>query len=465
MSIKMRKALYCLCLFCLLAGSGQADIVNDLLKRHKQTKTVFSILAVNADSGRIRYQLDPDKPMIPASNMKVVTSAAALHYLGDNYTFDTKVGILGKDLIIVGGGDPLLADPKHDSYPCEATDAVMDQILSVLRKTEIAEIDNIIVDSTFFDNNRVHASWPKDQLNQWYACEVDGLNFYNNCIHLQVTRSGNSAVLSMTPPNNYIHLVNQLKLISKGSSAVGAYRNSVPNKLFVRGNLNQQAGFDIAIENPAGLFASILRDKLKASGIAVRGQLLQKYIKHDSKIRYLIIFQTPIADVLKRCNTNSLGLAAECLVKTISAENSKDRINGKWTHGQTLISRYLDSIKVSREHYVLDDGSGLSRNNRLTTTCLVTILMDMYKSENADIFMNSLAVGGKDGTIGKYFGQTPYQGRILGKTGYIKRVHSFSGVCKTPKGDIIFSILTEKGGSYTRKCINDITKAIFDGRL
>jgi len=321
------------------------------------------------------------------------------------------------------------------------------------------------VDTSFFDNNRVHPSWSKDELNKWYACEVSGLNFYDNCIHLETARKGNRAVLTMTPANSYVHLVNQLKLISRGSSAVGAYRNSTPNKFLVKGNLNQKAGFDVAIENPAGFFTSVLNDKLKASGVSVRGQLLQKYIKQESGIRYLVIFKTPIADVLKRCNTDSLGLTAECLVKTISAENTQGRINGEWEHGLKLISRYLDSLKVPKEQYILDDGSGLSRKNRLTATVLVAVLKDMCKSENQDVFMSSLAVGGESGTIKKYFHQAPYNGNIIGKTGYIRGVRSFSGICKTPKGDILFSILTENGNGFTRKCINDIALAIYDGKL
>jgi D-alanyl-D-alanine carboxypeptidase/D-alanyl-D-alanine-endopeptidase (penicillin-binding protein 4) len=305
MFIKMKKTLllYFLCLICVFSPAGTVD---DLFNKHKQTRAVFSILAVDARSGRTIYQLNPNKPMIPASNMKLVTSSAAMHYLGAAYSFETKIGLLGNDLVIVGGGDPLLGDPKRDSYPCQAAEALMNKIIEVLQKAGISDIGDIIVDTSFFDSNRVHPSWPRDQLNQWYACEVSGLNFYDNCVHIDTTRKGNRAVLTMTPANSYIHLVDQLKLISKGSSAVGAYRNSTPNKLLIKGKLNQKAGFDVAIENPAGLFASVLNDKLKASGISVKGQLLQKYVKRDSGIRYLVIFKTPIADVLKRCNTDSL---------------------------------------------------------------------------------------------------------------------------------------------------------------
>jgi len=449
----------------LLAGTGRAETLRAILDRNKQTNTEIGIYAVQADSGRVVYRLNSSTPMIPASNMKLVTTAAAMHFLGSTYTFDTKVGLLGKDLVIVGGGDPLLGDPKNDSQPAQAANALMAQIVDVLRKSGIDAVENIIVDTSFFDDTRVHPAWPADQLNQWYACEVAGLNFYDNCVHLQVTRSGNSAVFSMTPENTYLQLLNQLQLISSGSSAVGAYRNSTPNKLSIKGKLNQEAGFDVAIENPAGLFASVLYDKLKAAGISVQGQVFQKYVKNDANLRYLMIIKTPMANVLKRSNTDSLGLAAECLVKTISAENNPDRINGQWPHGLKLVSGYLNSLNIPNGHYVLDDGSGLSRNNRLSTECLVAVLKDMYNSKDAEMFMASLAVGGEDGTIEKYFQQAPYKGNIIGKTGYISGVRAFSGICKTPNGNIIFSILTEKGNGYTRQCINEITKAIFDGNL
>ena len=341
----------------------------------------------------------------------------------------------------------------------------MNMITRTIQKTGISKVENIIIDTSFFDDNRVHPSWPREQLNQWYACEVSGLNFYDNCIHLEIARQGGRAAFAMTPANHYVRLVNQLKLISRGSSAIGAYRTSTPNKLVVRGNLNQKAGFDIAIENPAGLFASILSDKLRAAGISVEGKILQTCVRQDSRIRYLIIFKTPIAGVLRRCNADSLGLAAECLLKTISAENTPGRVNGRWEHGFKLISHYLRSLDISKDHYTLDDGSGLSPKNRLTATILTTVIMDRYKSEDAEVFIQSLAVGGKSGTIEKYFRRSPYQGNIIGKTGYISGVRTFSGICRKPKGDIIFSILTEKGNGSTRKCINAIAQAIYDGTL
>lgn len=78
------------------------------------------------------------------------------------------------------------------------------------------------------------------------------------------------------------------------------------------------------------------------------------------------------------------------------------------------------------------------------------------------MYKNSLAIGGIDGTIAKYFKENKYRGKIFGKTGYIEGVKSFSGVCTTKEGDYIFSILANNPNGQTREAINNIVKAIID---
>jgi serine-type D-Ala-D-Ala carboxypeptidase/endopeptidase (penicillin-binding protein 4) len=464
MKIQLRYPYYAL-LVCLLATFGQAESFQNLLKKHKQTSARFSIYAVDAATGTVLNRVNSTEPRIPASNMKLISSSAAVHYLGGDYTFKTVAAMLGGDLVVIGSGDPLLADPKQAASAAEASDKVMSRIVTAVKEAGLTEIDNIVIDTSVFDTNRVHPSWPVEQLNQWYACEVSGLNFSMNCVRITATRRGNAALLEMEPGNHYVQLINQLKLVSQNDSAIGAYRSSTPNKLLVKGRLNKQAGFDVAIENPAGLFASVLCDSLRNAGIAVRGQLLMKYVKADPSLKPLTVIETPLKDVLKRCNADSLNMAAECLVKIISAEHTAGKINGEWVHGLKMAGDYLRSLGIGDDQFVLDDGSGLSRNNRLTTEVLVAVLKDMYKGPHSQTFFDSLAVGGVEGTAARFFSEAPYKGNILGKTGYIAGVRSFSGLCRTPRGDILFSILTEGGNSTTRTCINDITREIFDGTL
>lgn len=447
-----------------LTTAARAESIASILNRSHQQKAAYAISIIKADSGEPVYTRNARRPMIPASNMKVVSSAAALHYLGPDYTFKTQIGLLGEDLVVIGGGDPLLGDPELDRACGRTPGWVLDRAAQAVKEAGVTRINDILLDDTFFDSQRVHPHWPADQLNRWYACEVGGINYYANCVHFTLRREGGRAAIDLEPKTDYLVLNNKVSLISSGSSGVGAYRTAKPNHLLVSGKLNTSAGFETAIENPSGFFGFLVYERLAAEGIAVEGRLVQKYVKKEPGIRVLLTLETPLRDVMNRCNQDSLGLAAEALVKTISAENTQGQINGEWAHGHELIKRYLLSQGVAAEEFVLDDGSGLSRENRLSAHALVSVLHAVYKGPHWAFYESTLAKGG-EGTLSRYFREEQYQGRIFGKTGYIDGVRSFSGICKTDRGDYLFSILTEGGNGYTRTAINDIAKAICDGQF
>ena len=442
--------------------TAKAESIQSILARSSQKKAEFAICVMDA-SGQVVYSHQADRTMIPASNMKLVTSAAALHYLGPEYRFETKIGLLGDDLVVIGGGDPLLGDPELDREYDRKSGWVLDQIVNAVKQAGVRSVRDIILDDSFFDSNRVHPHWPADQLNRWYACEVSGINYYANCVHFSLRRGSQSAIIHLEPQTDYLTLKNQVRLIHKGSSGVGAYRNGRPNHLLVKGKLNQQAGFETAIENPSAFFGYLIYERLAAEGIEVKGRMVQKYVKQNPDIRMLLTLATPIQDIFNRCNQDSLSLAAESLVKTISAENTQGRINGEWPHGLKLVERFLLSLGVPADQFRLDDGSGLSRENRLSPNTLVRVLHAVYASKHWDFYESTLACGGEDGTLRRYFREQEYKGNIIGKTGYIAGVRSFSGVCHTDRGDFLFSILTEGGNGYTRGAINDIAKAICEG--
>ena len=93
------------------------------------------------------------------------------------------------------------------------------------------------------------------------------------------------------------------------------------------------------------------------------------------------------------------------------------------------------------------------------------MLSDIYHGKNWEFYRSTLAVGGEDGTIAKYFREEKYGGKIRGKTGYINGVKSFSGVCHTDGGDYLFSILANNAYNLHRSTINDIAEAIVDSEL
>ncbi|MHC4462744.1 MAG: D-alanyl-D-alanine carboxypeptidase/D-alanyl-D-alanine endopeptidase, partial [Planctomycetota bacterium] len=441
----MKKLLVAALFTICLGGLAKADLakrINGIISQPSQKKVQFSIHIVKADTGRSVYSHNAGKTLVPASNMKIITTAAALKYLGPNYEYKTTVGLRDDTLIVMGGGDPLLGDKVTDAKYGRKDGWIFQDIIAKLKRKRIRTVRDIIVDSSIFDDQRVHPNWPKKELNRWYACEVSGLNFNGNCIEITAKNTGGKVAVSVKPKTGFVKLINKVKPISKGSSTVGSYRQKKPNTIEVNGKCRKQAGpFAVAIERPAAFFGFLLAENLAKAGIKANGQLIEKTVGDDRKIRVLAEYNTPIADCLARCNKNSLGLAAEALLKTIGAYGKPGAKNGSWAGGQQLISRYLLALGINRGQFHIDDGSGLSRQNKLSANAITKVLSDVYKSRHWKLYKRSLAVGGVDGTVAKYFKEQQYKGKISAKTGYMSGIRAFSGVCSTEEGDYIFSIL------------------------
>jgi len=460
----MKKLFLIIVFIASFLNVTQANLtkeVNGIIRRSSQRKVQFSIHIVKADSGETVYSHNAIRTIVPASNMKIIVTAAALKFLGAGYDYKTKVGLLGNTLVIIGSGDPLFGDKVTDAKYSRKKYWILEDIASALKHHNISVINDIVVDSSIFDDQRVHPSWPKAELNRWYACEVSGLNFNDNCIEVVAKNNAGKVTVFIEPQTNYVQVINKVKPVSSGST-IGSYRNRKPNKITVFGKCKKQAGpFDVAIERPAVFFGFLLAEYLYKEGINATGRIVEKPVTDDN-VTVLAEYRTPIADCLARCNKDSLGLAAEALLKTIAAESNPERKNGSWAMGQKVISRYLLELGIDSGQFYIDDASGLSEKNRFSANAITTVLLSVYKSDNWQLYKDSLAVGGLDGTIAKYFKEQKYKGKIFGKTGYISSVKSFSGVCSTEQGDYIFSILANNANGKTRDAINDIAQAIID---
>ena len=451
-----------LCACSSLAFGDLGSSVKSVVKSKDCLKAKFAIKIIKADTGKTVYSMNEHKPMIPASNMKVISTSAGLAYLGKEYKFTTKAGMLGKDLVIIGGGDPLLGDAEADDKRGRTGGWVFDDIVVSVKGKGIGVVDDIVVDSGYFDNVRVNPDWPKEQLNQPYACEVCGLNYNQNCLKLTIQRTDGGSIVIVEPSTQYLQFINNIRLVDSGNSAIGAYRNKAPNLLTLKGKLVKEAGFHIAIENPAVMFGFMLKEHLQGAGITVEGDIVEKQVRANGNIDVFWTHETPIYDVLTRCNKDSFNLAAECLIKTISAEYTAGKVQGQWEHGFELVGKYLENLGIDDDEFGLDDGCGLSRNNKISPNAIVTVIKSIYDSSCWEDYKKTLAVGGVDGTVYKYFRDEKYKGKVFGKTGYINGVRTFSGVCTASDGDYIFSILTAGGNARVRRGINDIVEAVID---
>ena len=459
----MKKYVFFLVVLLLHTGciASLQEKITQIISRKDQANVKFGIIIIEPRSGERVFEYSENLPLVPASNMKLVTSFAALKFLGPQFEFVTVAAISGKNLVIIGSGDPLLGLIDENDLDSNNPAGFISDIVGALKEKNITEIKDVIIDSSVFDDVRVHPNWPKEQLNRPYACEISGLNYNANCIKISAFQKDGQIELVTKPETSYLKLLNKIQPVSKGDSAIGSYRTDKENVIIVHGKYRQAASFDVAIERPLAFFGALLTESLDKAGIKTSGRLTVTSVNPE-KLQILAEHRTGITEVLKQCNKDSFQLAAESLFKTLGARLITGGKAGSWQGGQKVLTDYLTSLGADEEWFYIDDGSGLSGQNKLTAGLIARVLADAYSSDLWPVFKDTLAAGGVDGTLKKYFYQSKYRGKIFAKTGYINSVRALSGVCTTERGEYLFSILANDANYKTKEAIFDIVKAIID---
>lgn len=471
-TVRARRSLVLALVFAGLvprfAGAQAADDlarrVNGILSAAGLKRVQFSVSIIRAATGETVYEKNPSFPLMPASNMKVITSAAALETLGRDFSFSTRAGLCGDRLVIIGSGDPLLGywdkDPRHGGF---RSPEFIPNIVLRLKGMGVETVSDIILDTSIFDGRRVCPTWPRDQLRQKYACEVGGLNYNGNCVDISAVNRGGRVVLLLDPPTDYIRLINSVSAGPDRRSWFSVEPSGSACDLLVQGNCRTQAGpYSVAVENPALFFGSLVRAAVRRAGIAVTGQVLEGASPQDCALQLVAEHRTSIADCLRQMNKNSLGLAAEALFKTLGALSEPGGKLGSWEDGQKAVTEYLRGMGIDDAEFAIADGSGLSRENRLSARTLTRVLTHLSSLPDWEFYRSSLAVGGFDGTIESHFWEPQYRGRVQAKSGYITGVRALSGIARTQTGEYIFSFIANQAGGGARTAIDNAVKAILD---
>jgi len=384
--------------------------------------------------------------------------------LGADYKFSTKVFFHNGSLVVKGSGDPLLGDLVTLEKYKRPFGWEFDEIVNAVKAGQIMEIKDVIVDSTVFDDQLVHPSWPADQLNRDYAPQVCGINYNGNYIEISAYPSGGSVSCIKNPDTGYVSISNQASVTREKKNTIWVSRLAGSNNMTLYGKCYQKTlPVQVTVHRPAVYFGYILAEKLTSSGVNFTGSIVEKYVDIQQDSQVLVEFNTPLKDVITRSNQDSFNLAAECLAKKISSAKTIGGGSGQWVHCGQVMKEYLDGAGINTTGFQFDDGCGLSRNDKVSADMLARVLLDVYKSPNQKYYMDSLAVGGVLGSspVRKYFTEPKYKGRVYAKSGTIDGVKALSGYCDTDRGVFVFSVITNNANGYARDAINDIVKAIF----
>ena len=410
---------------------------------------IWGIKIVSLDKNEVWYERNSRRLMMPASNMKIVTGAAALLQLGADFRYETALitdgpivnGRLEGNLFVIGSGDPTISSRMQNGGAL----GVFRQWADELRAQGIRRIDGSIIGvDAHFDEQRVGHGWPANASNSPYAAEVSALQFNDNVIavHVRPGRRGRLASVSLNPSTRYLRVQNRVVTRSGHANRFVAYRPENSNTITLRGRIGTRDRGDVrylTVHEPAGYFSAVFRETLEKKGIrsrdsrrATEGEALA--IKSNPQL-YRVLhshFSPPLSVILTEMMKVSQNLFADSLAKTISASDGDE---GSFEDAEKAIRQTLVPLGIHPQELVLEDGSGLSSYNFVTPNLLAQILYAMPQSNSFRHFYDSFPIAGIDGTLRNRMGGTSAHGNVHAKTGYIGSVRSLSGYVKTRDGE------------------------------
>lgn len=458
-------------------------------------------------SGRVLFSRRADHPLTPGSNMKLLTTAAALDSLGSDFRFRTSVrtdgrlrdGTLDGDLVLVGGGDPTISNVFHE----RATD-VLESLASQIYDAGVRNVTgDLVVDASFFDAEIHHPTWPSNQLHLRYCAPVSAIALNDNCVDFEISpgsQPGRRAIVSSQPYTRGFPVVNEVRTRAASRppiSTIDVQWRTNPSRFVVRGEISHNAGttrVQAPIREPVEFAASVFRDTLERRGVRVAGTVrcldasnaeaprpldLQRVggavrsyplaIRYpEERFRRLATETSPLVDAIRMTNEESRNFCAEQILKTLGRVRGGE---GSFDAGAGVVGDYLESIGITTDGFVIEDGSGLSRANRVSARAFVRLLQHMLTSEDEAtrrVFFTSLPVSGMRGSLEKRLRGKAHRGRVAAKTGYVSRASALSGYAQAESGrTLVFSILMNgfrppKSNSQMKKLQDRIAAALVD---
>src|SRR6266481_2375283 len=419
-----------------------------LLATTPTSKGEWGLLIVDAESGETLYEQNADKYFVPASNMKLFTTALALAKLGPEYRFHTTLetrgtisseGVLGGDLALVGHGDPNLSNRKFPYELKEEFDGPPEKALVELADAVVAkgvkEISgDVIGDDSYFPRERYPNGWEIDDMVWEYGAAISAIVVDDNTVVLTLTpgeQAGNPVQVAVTPATPDFMVRNDVTTSAADvKSDLTLTREPGSNVVVVKGTLPAKSTprkLILAIEEPAQHAAVTLKRLLEERGVRVAGVARARHNHTEPGGDPVVLAEhvsVPLGDALKLVNKISQNLHTEMLLRTVA------RQSGVWATPDDLMKVPADfyaAAGIAPGDVIQADASGLSRHDLVTPRAIVALLNFAQKQSWFGAYYASQPVAGIDGTLEDRMKNTPAAGRIHAKTGSVEHVRTLSG--------------------------------------
>ncbi|MDX6614425.1 MAG: hypothetical protein QOD75_3611 [Blastocatellia bacterium] len=450
--------------------------INEVLRRPELAPGFLAVKVASLETGRILFEASADKLMRPASNMKLYTVAAALDRLTPDYRFTTSVyaaekpeknGTIKGDLIVYGRGDPSIAARFNDGDYFKGINNLVDRIVAAGVKRIKGDL---VGDESYLTGPALGSGWEWEDLQWWYGAEVSALTINDNSLDLTVkpgAKVGAPCVVTTGPPAPFVTIVNRATTSAAGSkSALEVFRGPGENVLELTGTLPlDDKGYTggVAVPDPALFFVSMLREALAKRGIKVDGRsrtvdgrstpslvpargAMDLVSGIDRAIPPPVVEITnlqspPLSVIASQTLKPSQNLYTELLLRTLGKAAPASPKTDEQA-GLEVVRGFLRQSGIHPDDIVLNDGSGLSRNDMVTASSSLQLLIYMSRHRYADVFRDALPIAGVDGTLRSRMKGTAAAGNVRAKTGSLSSVASLSGYVTSAAGErLAFSMM------------------------
>lgn len=517
--MRQLRVLCALCLFVILPAQAAPPKktskpvltaqIEAIIHQPQMASAHWGIDVLDLTSGKVIYSLDSDHLFLPASNVKLLTTAAALTMAGPDYRFSTTVETSGKldaqgrllgDLVIVGRGDanisgrvlPYQKKTERTSPPTQILEELADQV--VLKGVKIVD-GGVVGDDTLYSAQRYGEGWAYDDLQWLDGAPVSALSLNDNVVFIKIhpgDQAGDKALVTIEPENTYYEVDNRVVTSATGvTRKIGIHHDLGSSKVVIWGSIPlDDAGFSeaTAIDDPALFTADLFRGILEKRGITITGKTralhnevaqffdqpqLKETAPQDSQhccTEQVPVSVSPPPQILAKhvslplledvrvTNKTSQNLHAELLLRLIGKMSGG---MGSFEDGSAALRRFLLKAGLKNDDFFLLDGSGLSRRDLIAPAAVVQLLTYAARQPWGPAYEQTLPVAGTDGSLAERFLNTPAIGLIHAKTGTLSHVNALSGYGETLSGRrFAFSIFCNNHNLPSPKVISAIDSIV-----
>lgn len=443
--------------------------INKVLADERLKGAISAVSVRDAASGKIVFNRLGDVRLKIASNMKLLTGAAALEVLGPDYTFKTELLTDGKvkgntlrgNLYLKGKGDPTLSSEDFQ------------ELAKGLKKLGVNKIKgNLAADDTWYDDVRLSEDMISNDESYYYGASISALTASPNkdydagsvMIEVYPTKSGKHAKVTSTPETDAVNIINNTTTVQKaGARDITITRGHGTNTVLVEGTIPEGAKRKrewIAVLEPSAYALDLFRSALKREGIRIKeNDGVYKAVPENASVLFTKK-SPPLSHIFVPYMKLSNNVIAEMLVKEMGRVVHGE---GSWEKGLEVVRSYLQMTGVNADTLCLRDGSGISHVSNVPANELTKLLVEARKEAWYPVFLQSLPVAGASkrlvgGTLRKRLKETAAAGNVKAKTGTITGATSLAGYVTTKEGqELAFAIVLN---NFTGKDVKDIEDRI-----